>query len=247
MNNRIVVWLVMGLALVGCKRELTPVVADESKFGIESFEFTYLTSKAKFKYEDGEQKLAVTANFRIKRDSAIWISLSPGLGIEAARVLVDQSSVQVLDKINRAYFSYDYAALSKQYGVQVTFQLAQAVILGNVLFEPERRREIASDKRFYYFTKEDKGFGITHFIGKKSSKLERLQAYQLQSNNSIVVNYTDFHPLGEQLAAHKVHARVTFDEKSKEDAIIDIEHSKMLPQNEPLTFPFNVPDKYTKK
>jgi len=240
-------WGLVMVVLLGCKRELSPVRADEGKFGIEPFEFTYLTSKAKFKYEDGEQKIAVTANFRIKKDSAIWISLSPGLGIEAARILVDRVSVRVLDKINKAYMVYDYATLSKQYGVEVTFQLAQAVVLGNVLFEPEKRRDVEDDKRFYYFTKEDRGFGIVHYIGKNSRKLERLHAYQLQSNNSIVVNYTDFHPLGDQRAAHKVRAKVTFDDKTKEEAIIDIEHSKLLPQNEPLTFPFNVPDKYTKK
>jgi hypothetical protein len=69
----------------------------------------------------------------------------------------------------------------------------------------------------------------------------------MNSDNSIVVNYGDFEKLGEQKAAQKVRARVKFNDKTKEDAVIDIEYSKMDIQIEPLDFPFQVSDKYTQK
>jgi hypothetical protein len=247
MNRLFLVLAVALIVLTGCKKELTPTRVDEGKFAIVPFDFTYLTAKAKFKYQDGNQKLGVTANFRIKKDSAIWISLSPGLGIEAARVLVNKEGVQMIDKINKSAYSFDYEKLSQQYGVQFTFQLAQALIYGDALFEPEKRRDIQNEKRQFSYTKEEQGFGITHFIGKSSGRLEKLDAYQLGTDNSISVNYTDFNQVDTQRVAHKVRARVKFDDKSKEDAVIDIEFAKLLTQQEPLTFPFHVPDKYTKK
>jgi len=247
MNKHFLVVLVVLIALAGCKKELIRGRVEDGKFAIVPFDFTYLTAKAKFKYQDGEQKLGVTANFRIKKDSAIWISLTPGLGLEAARVLVNEEGVQMMDKINKTHYVFDYQRLSKQYGVKFTFQLAQAVIYGDALFEPERRRDIENEKRLFSYTKEESGFGITHSVGKESGRLERLSAYQLGTSNSIVVNYTDFNQVDDQFVAQKVRAKVKFDDKTKEDAIIDIEFSKMLVQDEPLTFPFNVPDKYTKK
>jgi hypothetical protein len=235
------------LLVVGCKKELRVARVVEEKFGIEPFEFTYLTSKAKFKYDDGNQKVAAQITFRIKKDSVIWASISPGLGIEAARLLVTAEGVQMLDKIKRDYYYYDYRALSKSYGFEVTFELIEALVVGNVLYHPEKRREIDKDDRFFSFGKEVQGFGIVHSIGKHSKKLERLQAYQIDSDNSIVVNYGGFEKLGEQKVAQKVRARVKFDDKSKEDAVIDIEYSKMDTQNEPLDFPFQVSNKYTRK
>lgn len=243
-----VIWLAfVAVLLVGCKKELRTARAVEEKFGIETFDFNYLTSKAKFKYDDGNQKLSATITFRIKKDSIIWASISPGLGIEAARLLVTAEGVQMIDKIKKDYYYLDYRALSKTYGFEVTFDLLEALVIGNVLYNPERRREIEKDDRFFTFSRETQGFGIVHSIGQHSKKLERLHAYQINSDNSIVVNYGDFEKMGEQKAAQKVRARVKFDDKTKEDAVIDIEYSKMDIQNEPLDFPFHVSDKYTRK
>jgi hypothetical protein len=247
MNKGFILVLIAALLLVGCKKELRVARVVEEKFAIESFDYLYLSSKAKFKYDDGKQKIAAQITFRIKKDSVIWASISPGLGIEAARLLVTSEGVQMLDKINRNYYYLDFKTLSKTYGFKVSFDLIEALVVGNVLYRPERRKDVDKDDRFFSFTKEDQGFGIVHSIGKHSQKLERLQAYQINSDNSIVVNYGDFEKLGEQKAAQKVRARVKFDDKSKEDAVIDIEYSKMDTHEEPLDFPFQVSDKYTRK
>ena len=39
------------------------------------------------------------------RDSAIWLSISPLLGIEAVRVLLTKDSVKALDRLNNIYYS----------------------------------------------------------------------------------------------------------------------------------------------
>ena len=62
-----------------------------------------------------EDNVDFKANIRINRDSAIWMSISPALGIEIARVLVLNDSLKVLSKIPDNKFAYisDIAALEE--------------------------------------------------------------------------------------------------------------------------------------
>ena len=47
-----------------------------------------------------------TLNVRVARDSVIWMSISPALGVEAARILLTPDSVQVLSKLPGARFVF---------------------------------------------------------------------------------------------------------------------------------------------
>ena len=62
-----------------------------------------------------EDNVEFKANVRINRDSAIWMSISPALGIEIARVLVLNDSLKLLSKIPDNKFAYisDIAALEE--------------------------------------------------------------------------------------------------------------------------------------
>lgn len=53
-----------------------------------------------------DDNIEFKANVRIKEDSAIWMSISPALGIEIARVLVLKDSLKVLSKIPDNKFAY---------------------------------------------------------------------------------------------------------------------------------------------
>jgi hypothetical protein len=56
--------------------------------------------------KSNEDNIEFKANVRIKKDSAIWMSISPALGIEIARVLVLKDSLKVLSKIPDNKFAY---------------------------------------------------------------------------------------------------------------------------------------------
>src|ERR1051325_619331 len=58
------------------------------------FNFTWLTAKAEVEYA-GNQSDPETfdINLRMKKDSAIWLSITPLLGIEVARVLITRDGL----------------------------------------------------------------------------------------------------------------------------------------------------------
>lgn len=74
-------------------------------------------------------KINLTINLKMKRDSAIWLSLSPGFGIEVARVLIRPDSVWAVDKFNKRYLVGSQEQLAERFNVPVDFQVLQGLFL----------------------------------------------------------------------------------------------------------------------
>ena len=76
-----------------------------------------------------------TMNVRMARDSAIWISLSPALGVELARVLLLPDSVRVISKVpsNKFVFEGNYKQLEKSLGIPFDFYTFQDLLSGKPL------------------------------------------------------------------------------------------------------------------
>ena len=53
-----------------------------------------------------EEETGFKANVRMAKDSAVWLSISPALGIEVARALLTTDSLQLLSKIPDNKFGY---------------------------------------------------------------------------------------------------------------------------------------------
>jgi len=246
--NKVVYYLIFtSLVVTSCKKEFALFGSGNGKFEVNEFRFDYLSSKAKFKYTDGTNKISAVANFRVKNDSLIWISVSPGLGIELARVLISRDKIQMIDKLKKEYYEFDYATLTKTYGFEMNYELIESVVLGNLLFIPEKRRDVTSDEKHFSYSKLEGGFGVDHFVGVDSQKLEKLNAFDEVTNNSISVNYGSFGKIEDQIVPQSINAKIKFADEKKNDTKIEIEYNRMLLFKEPLKFPFHVSSKYKRK
>ena len=87
-----------------------------------------------------------TLNVRMAKDSVIWMSISPALGVEAARVLLTPDSVQVLSKLpgSRFVFQGNYAMLEEAVQAPVSFDLVQDLLIGRPLMLDPVRDEYTS-------------------------------------------------------------------------------------------------------
>ena len=55
-------------------------------------------------YSEDKGKTSLKGQLRIQSDSLIWLTFSPALGIEAARVLLTNDSVKFINRLNKTYF-----------------------------------------------------------------------------------------------------------------------------------------------
>lgn len=75
------------------------------------------------------------ATLRMRRDSAIWVSISPALGIEVFRILITPDSLKLISKIpdNKYYYEGSFDVLSQMLGTEIDFDMLQNLLVGNAL------------------------------------------------------------------------------------------------------------------
>lgn len=242
MNKPVLFILLTMLLAFSCQRKISIFSSREEV--INEFDFENLTAKARIKYDDGQRNLTGIANIRAKKDSAIWISLSPGLGVEAARLLIMRDSIFFMDRINNKYLKADYIELSKIYAFELNYEIMESVIIGNLIV-PFRRSDLIEEENGLSYTRVEENLEIINFIGYESKKLEKLAVADLENESSISVNYGDFKALGEDaIFPYNVYAIVEYSASQKNRTKIDITYSRAEMPSQTPKFPFNVPNKY---
>jgi hypothetical protein len=145
--SKIALVLLVSFAAISCrgrkdhvfKRDKTPINKAEisTKMDERFSGFGEYSSKMNVKYADSKQSIAFSAKVRISRDSIIWISISPALGIEALRIMATRDSVFLMNKIDRTYYAGDYLYLKEVLKADVDFQMFQGILTGQSLFAQE--------------------------------------------------------------------------------------------------------------
>jgi hypothetical protein len=98
-----------------------------------------------------KQSNSFKATLRVRADSAIWMSISPALGIEVFRLLCTVDSVKYVDKINNRYFLGDYKMLNKLTNSELSLEVMEKILTGNPLhFHTETKYRSINDKTGYY-------------------------------------------------------------------------------------------------
>ena len=92
--------------------------------------FDWLVGKMQIDFDSPEQKRSFSANYKMQKDSIIWISIAPALGIELFRVTLLPDSFIVLDKINRKYYTGNISQLGNKFNTDLSFENFQDLILG---------------------------------------------------------------------------------------------------------------------
>lgn len=247
MNKVWGVAVVLLLLLSGCNKKIADIFnRNSTKLVVNDADFEYLSAKAKIDFESGKTSFSATANIRIHKDSVIWMSLTPGLGIEAARVLITRDSVSIVNKIDKVYMHYDFVELSQKFDFDLNYHLVEAAVLGNLIYPYDKER-VVKNQATYSYSQQHGIFFFENFIGAKSAKLEEVRVRDTVSNNSFSVNYTDFQLVEDQIFPFKITARLDRRDDSKGDTKVGIEFKQTTIEKKEIKFPFNVPQKYERK
>jgi hypothetical protein len=212
---------------------------------VKDVDFNYFSSKSNFHYKDDDENLEATALIRIKKDSIIWINVSPGLGIEAMRAKITPDSIVVVDKIKKQYVVYDFKTLSQRYNFEIDFQLLQNLLLGNLVKEKEEVDQVTKEQKFVVLTQKQNSSLIESFINENLSKVERLQISEPGTNNLLTVDYSGFTDIDERKIPNGVNLDLDYVYQAKKYNVnIDINHQKAEFSDKGIKFPFNIPAKF---
>ncbi len=218
--------------------------------------FDYFNAKFNLDYIYNKKKTEFKGQIRIKKDSMIWVSFSPALGIEAARLLITNDSVKFINRINKTYFEGDYKYLNQYLETNVDFDILQAIIIGNDLSHYENNKFRASvDNKFYKLSTaarsklkkfvrkhemEPKVFIQSILMSPDNFKISKLSLKEIKKENKkLEASYSRFTEIDEQLFPKSIN----FDLQAENKINVEMIYSK-IDINEKLNFPFNVPRKY---
>lgn len=197
----------------------------------------------------------VKINIRIRKDSAIWVSVNAGVGIEAARVLLTKDSVMFLNRLDKTFFAGNYEFINHLINASVDFDIVQALLTGNDFkwydyqelkasvdnnlyqLESAHRRKL---KKYSKLNEETNIIYQSMWLNPLNFKIERIKIKEVKNENKkIDAYYSNFKQINDQVLPLQYDITIS----AKDDVIIDATLMK-VELNEDLSFPFNIPSKY---
>lgn len=226
---------------------------------LKSNELKYNFFSAKFSASFYQQRneTSFSGQIRIQKDSLIWISISPVLGIEMARLLITNDSVKYMNRIDNNYFISDFNYINSLINSTLDFDMLQAFLTGNDFsfyensyFRPgidnQEYKLITTNRRKlkkYVRNNQEINIPIQNiWLSPETFKISRVLIRELQQGGRKLEGKYDYELEGNQLVPHKL----SFDlETSEHKNQINVEYSKVS-ITESLSFPFRIPDKYSR-
>jgi hypothetical protein len=255
MNNRLWVWAFCFLFLFSaCKKHSVPVSSTAApertdKISARNLEFQSFSARGRMHLEEGDgSKLSSNLSLRIRKDSLIWASVVPALGIEVARLRITPDSVHLVNRLNKTFFAGDYSLIREKFKVDVTFAMVQALLLGNYLPGEAGQDKVMTEPPLQHIRREQASMLIDQFLDLTDLKLKKLSIRDQQTNNALNVDYSAFESVEGNTFPRSARILVQQNNGAETKGTnAALEYSKISINEPGLTFPFSIPQGYTRK
>ena len=215
--------------------------------------FDWFSARFSARFSEGNKSTDLRGQIRIRKDSVIWISFSPALGIEMARLMITQDSVVFMNRIDKIFFEGDYQFVNRFLGTSVDFDMIQALVIGNdfQFYETstfraavdggEYRLSTTGRRKTVKMVEEDPVPLIQNiWLDPESFKISRVDMKEYGGDSKkLEVRYEDFVKLNDQRIPSKLSFLVTGDQKIS----LSIRYTRTA-HDEAVTFPFSIPSEY---
>lgn len=218
-----------------------------------NLKYEYLNAKISGKYDSQNRNLRFRANIRILKDSVVWISVTPGMGIEFARFMITKDSVKIINRLQNTFVLGEYEAIKELAGANIPFETLQNFISGNVpAFDAvyHWKADTVKNQQYIYERKTEysdeeykKPFSQEFWLDPSNYKLQKVKFEQLKQKYRVVsFKYSDFEIAEGKIYPGKIKGKIQG--SSNTEIMMKMKNVEF---DGPLEFPFNVSSKYTKK
>jgi hypothetical protein len=260
--------LVLALFTVSCtasrKAIRHPLKEEGAEYlfqNLKDHELKFEKFSAKFSahIEQDRKETSFEGQLRIQRDSIIWISVTPLLGIEMARFMLTNDSIKYLNRINATYMQKNFAFINEMLNKTIDFDMAQAFLTGNdfSFYENSRFKAQVDGQEYKLHTinrlklkretrKSDSEISIplqSIWLNPENFKINKVVLNETDKDNRrFTALYNEFETIDNQIIPSNIEYRV---ETNGNNVKISILFSKININPDQLSFPFRVPENYT--
>lgn len=247
-------WMILlGVSIVAlsCSKKVVaptlPISAPKPTLNVEETNFTYMDGKARMILRDANKEREVKANIRLRKDSVIWMTFSV-IGVQGGKALINRDSITIVSNVDKEYYVFEYSELSKRYNFEINYKVIESAILGNLIMPRQESDEVKQESSFFILQQSANGVIVDNFVNAASMKVEKVELKEGSSSNSLVINYSNFQPLGSQLLPYNGTINLFYKTVSGLlNTTVIFEYNKAEVQDKELKFPFNIPKRYVRR
>jgi len=214
---------------------------------IEEIDFEYFHGKARMVLRDANKEREVKANIRIRKDSVIWMTFSV-IGVQGGKALINQDSITIVSNVDKEYFVFDYKELSKRFNIEINYNVIQAAMLGNPLVKRTENDEVRQESSMYLMSQQSGNINVLNYVNGTNMKIEKVELKEKESSNSLVINYSNFQPVGNKVFPYNGTLNLFYKTvNGLLNTTIIFEYNKAEVGDKELKFPFNIPKRYDRR
>ena len=259
------IMLILTMSISSCKSNRSAIKAPIKEQGAEylieqlhqnELKFQSITSRFTVNYAFKRTQHDFKGQFRIVKDSAIWISFNQDMGIEIARFLITPDSVKFLDRVSKSYFAGDYTFVNDFLSANVDYGILQSLLLGNDFeyYEIASFKAAIDGKQYRlmttgrsklkkYVRDNDDNTRLllqTIWLNPETFKIDEIKLKELtKDSKSLTARYSSFI----QIEGQNMPSRADYEIEADSPIKVTVKHAKFT-LNESVTMPFSIPDKY---
>jgi hypothetical protein len=220
--------------------------------------YTWMFAKANVESNIDGKDESFDIKVRIRKDSAMLVSIQYLLGIEVAKVLITRDSVKMVVYPKKQYFRGDFNYINELLHADLDFDLLQAVLFGNSADfsdEEEKLKPVTDRQNCHYILSTERRRRYRKINHGQAEPKKSLQAMTLdpvtfkiiknefvdvETNRIFTAYYEKYSPPTDSVYAPR---NVNIDILAEKKVSLKIEYVRME-KNTPQKLSLNIPAKY---
>jgi hypothetical protein len=260
-----VIFLLLLIILGSCNTQRKIIKAPLKEEGAEylfnklkehELKYAWFTAKFSAEYKNKGKSNSFNGQIRIRKDSVIWLSFTPALGIEVFRIMLTQDSVKFINRMNSTFFAGDYNYVNQYLNTNIDFDILQSFLTGNDLsFYEDGTFRAGIDNGIYKLMTADR-MKLKKFVKNRQEnlrvliqtiwidpltfKITRAVVKEIREPNiQLEAQYSSFEKIEEQLFPKEM----SFDISASNNLSVTVSFNKIT-VNTQQGFPFKIPQSY---
>lgn len=234
--------LVLLVLISGCAKKPNLYTSDEimQEFEPVYLNFDYLSARGRIVIEEASGKTTRgTINFRAKKDSIIWFSITPGLGLEAFRGAITKDKLRIKDRLNGDDINMGFAEVEDRFDLKLSLDLLQNLIYANPPHEFSYRDRLIRVGQYFELTQARDGVRYHSRVNTRLGKVQELNIASMSDKGALLANYPTLEDVEGQPFPNKMLLRLSYNSpEGIQTALINLELTKIEFSKTSLTFPF---------
>lgn len=208
---------------------------------------TFNVPKVTFCVNGNGHSISVNGTLRIRKDSAIMISVQPFLGMEVGRAFITQDSLMIIDRIHKRYFKASYDEVGKKSDIGLNYNVFQAIFTEALFAYDNPKAKISDfkettigDLRMLQYASSNV---IQEFVVNNENRVQQASVMSEKTPYSLHWSYTKFNALDNgYIFPHQIKFQTSDGKRPKN---MDIDYKK-IELDKKLNFDSSVPSNYEK-